>query len=133
MRSVARAIADHLVSNAVGTFGSNTGWAICVGIEQKQLPNTVVTVYDTGGSEVETDEQDVHRPSFQIRVRTLDYEDGYAKQDEIRALLLSINNTVIFDIRFLLVTVSSDIAMIQRDDNDRCIFTANYICVTQPT
>ncbi|MBU1110783.1 minor capsid protein [Patescibacteria group bacterium] len=74
-------IADYLASNGVGTVATN----IFVGT-LPDSPDTCIAVLDTGGSQpdqyIPTKE-----PTFQILIRSTDYDLGKTKLDLIRSLL----------------------------------------------
>lgn len=131
MRSPADDLSEVLADNAVGVIGANAGWSINVGIEPSS-PETAITLYDTGGLEPDTDKMEVFRPSIQVRVRGFSYRDGYAKQQEIRALLVALAPFTKEGSRYGGITASSEILAIGRDDNDRVLFTANYRVLREP-
>lgn len=129
--SPAHDLARYLVSQGVGALGGTAQWAISIAAEA-EVPDDVVTLYDTGGLEPDTDELDLTRPSVQVRVRSKDYPGAYSKQLAIRDLLTLPNRiTVSGGSVFLLVAMSSDIMSIGRDDNGRHVLTANYRTVRE--
>lgn len=107
-------------------FGGDLDWAGHVQREPVE-PDNVVTLYDTGGAEVELPrEGQLERPSFQIRVRGRSYQDCYNRQRSIRETLVE-NTTFLSDeFRYFTPLPTSDILDIGRDDNDRFRLTANY-------
>lgn len=126
MKSPAHDIAGYLASRGVGTFPGT----ISVHAEPAE-PANVVTLYDTGGLEPDTDELDLMRPTFQVRVRNLDPAAGYALQEVIRNLLMLPGRVVTADSAFVMITPSSDIASLGRDDNDRFLTTLNYSAIRE--
>jgi len=50
-------------------------------------PDDAVTLYDTGGFGLDTDDLSPSLPTFQIRVRSLSYVNAYEKQRVIRDLI----------------------------------------------
>jgi hypothetical protein len=92
-------------------------------------PDDAIVIYDTGGSEPDTDEMDVFRPSVRVRVRAKSYQEGYAKQELLRQVLD--DNLPIFALssRFSLVMPSDDIQGEGKDENDRHLFVVNYKCM----
>ncbi|MGE0366935.1 MAG: minor capsid protein [Phycisphaerales bacterium] len=128
--STAYEVAQYLASQSVGTFGGNSLWSIHVAREPSG-PDDVITVYDTGGEEPDTDEMDLYRPSFQVRTRSVDYLEGFQKQEAIRSLLILPNSLVMGTHRYVSVNMSSDILPIGSDDNNRYLITANYRCMKE--
>jgi hypothetical protein len=125
MKSPAHDLALHLAGLGIGTFGADSGWSINVSTEPAE-PDTVITLYDTGGDEPDTDELDLLRPTFQVRVRGDDYPVVYSKQEAIRDALILPGRIETADSVFLGIFMTSDILAIGRDDNDRHLLTANY-------
>lgn len=125
MNSLARDVALFLDAESVGAFPpASSGWAISVA-QEPASPDDAITVYDTGGLEPDTDELDVFRPTIQVRVRSRDYEGARAKHEVIRELLI-MQQPLVLATSSVLVSASSEIAGIGRDDNNRHILTANY-------
>ncbi len=121
MNSPAHDIALYLVANGVGTLPYTSGWAVSLALEPAN-PDNAVTVYDTGGQGPDTDELDLKRPTFQVRVRSASYVTAYAKQQAIRDLLIL--TQPIGD--FVGIEMTSDILAIGRDESSRHLLTANY-------
>lgn len=132
MSSAAFDIAARLAGLGIGTVGANTGWTIAVGAEPA-APDNAITIYNTGGDEPDTCEQDILRPAFQVRVRSTDYEAGHAKHVAIReALIRSIFATA--SARFASVRQASGPLDLGTDDRNRYLTTANYTALcTSPT
>lgn len=126
MKSPAHDLAVYLASRGIGTFPGT----ISVHAEPADPPD-VITLYDTGGSEPDTDELDLMRPTFQVRVRTLDPVAGYQTQETIRNLLMLQGRIVTQDSVFVMITPSSDIANLGRDDNNRFLTTLNYNAIRE--
>lgn len=136
MRSAAHDIALHIASAGLGVFGGASGWAVSVGTEPAS-PDTTITVYDTGGEGPDTDQLDIERPTIQVRVRSSKagsaYPDAHDKQRAIRALLHGIKGVTINGTRYAGITMTSEILVIGRDENDRFLMTANYRVIRQAT
>jgi hypothetical protein len=126
MKSPAHDLAIYLAAHGVGTFPGT----ISVHAEPA-APDNVVTLYDTGGLEPDTDQLDLMRPTFQVRVRNMDPAAGYVKQEQIRDLLMLPGRVVTADSTFVMITPSSDIASLGRDDNDRFLTTLNYSAIRE--
>lgn len=127
--SPAKAIATYLQSQSVGTLGATSGWALAYSTEPDAPPNAI-TIFDTGGPAPDTDQQNVLRPTIQVRVRSTGnaagYDAAYAKHQAIRDLLINLSGVTMSGIRVACVSMRSDILSIGRDDNDRHVLTANY-------
>lgn len=119
--STSQDIAKYLAAQSVGTFGTN----IFVGREPT-APDECTTIYDTGGQPPDTDTQDLLRPKFQVRVRSATYEGGYAKQTQIRDLLILNAPIQTADSVFVAIFVDTDFIALGRDDKERYISTMNY-------
>lgn len=129
-RSPAHDIAVWLGDNGHGTFAGNSGWAISVGTEPAK-PESCITLYDTGGGVDQPDAQ-FDDPTMQIRVRHKDYETGYEKIFSVTRALTLPTALETTDYHYSGFNVFTDIAMIGKDDNDRCIFTANLRLMREP-
>lgn len=130
MTSPAHELATYLASQGVGIFAGNDmdEWAISVGIEPAS-PDKVVTLYDEGGGEPDTDDLDIFRPLVRIRVRGpkgAGYVDAYAKHEEIRDLLITPAPLITQEIYFVGLRLASDIASQGKDDNERPVLAAVY-------
>lgn len=122
MTTPAHIIAKHLQSAGFGTLGAETGEAIFVSYEPEE-PSEIITVYDTGGENPDTFDQDLLRNTIQIRVKSDNYLTGYEKQKNIRLNLLADTNPVSGIIRaFQIGSINS----LGTDDKERFILTTNY-------
>lgn len=124
----AHEIALYVATQGLGVFGGSAGWVVGANGEPPS-PDTAITIYDTGGQDLDTDEQDVAQPSFQVRVRSKSQIDARQKQLDIRAILVRPGEDPAFDgvtLRFTAVQLTTDILFIGRDGNDRFLFTANF-------
>jgi len=93
--------------------------------EEPAIPNDCVTIYDTGGSDPMVVD-DVYSPTIQVRVRNLDSQAGYAKQYQIRDILVAAKNQIINSVDYVSMWQQGDIISIGRDENNRYILTSNY-------
>lgn len=125
MESPANDVARYLAAQGIGTFAGTSDWGVYAHVEPES-PNNCITVYDTGGSGPDTDEQDLGQPEFQVRVRCVEYSDGYAKQVAIRDLLILGGPITMASSTFVLVDMTSDVIPLGRDDSNRFLLTANY-------
>lgn len=126
MKSPAHDLAIYLSMNGVGTFPGTISMHV-----EPSTPDNVVTLYDTGGQEPDTDQLDLMRPTFQVRVRNLDPALGYAMQERIRDLLMLPGRIVTADSAFVMITPSSDIASLGRDETGRFLTTLNYSAIRE--
>jgi hypothetical protein len=124
MRSPAYSVAQHLAANGFGVFAASSGWSINAGSEPA-TPDTAITVFDTGGEEPDTDQRD-RRPTLQVRVRGPSYDDAYTKIDDIAYFLANARPVVLDGTRFVGFSITSDIAGLGKDDNNRHQFTVNF-------
>lgn len=123
--SPAQEIAFLLAIEGFGVVGAMSGWSISISGEPAE-PATAITIYDTGGQAPETDEMDVLRPTFQVRVRGPKYSDAYEKQKAVRKFLTKHAPVVIATVQCIQFVMTSEIMSLGRDDNDRHVLTANY-------
>lgn len=125
MSSTAFHIATYIAAQGLGTLSTD----IFVGGEPK-LPDTCITAYDTGGTHANAD-AGLWDTTFQIRVRSHSYLEGYALTEQIRDLLLNPTSRIIEDWYYTGFWLISDIAKIGRDESDRELFTVNFRCMRQ--
>lgn len=130
-RSPAHDTAVWLSDNSFGTFGADSGWSISVGTEPSS-PDQCITTYDTGGGVDQPDAQ-MFDPTMQVRVRAKTYEAGYDKATAVRDSLILPTAKVIGDFLYTGFWIFTDVAMIGKDDNERCIFTFNLRLMREPT
>lgn len=121
MTSPAYTIARYLETQNFGEWAND----INVSLEPSE-PVECITLYDTGGQDPDSDEQDVFNKTIQIRIRTLNYLETYIKLEQIRDLLI---NQTIAGING--IWMQGDILYIGRDDNDRHLFTTNFRLLIQ--
>ena len=120
---------DILVNAGVGTFAATSGWGIYISKEPAS-PDTVITLYDTGGSAPEylLDGTDMFRPNLQVRVRGEPggYMEAWSKAKEVVDALARLEPQTINGTFYAGVWQQTDIAILQYDDNDRPILTVNF-------
>jgi len=126
MASPSEGIKDLMVTGGVGSFGSETGWAIRIS-RQKDKPDSLVTIYDTAGLVPEPG-LDINRPGIQLLVRgdQNGYKATYAKCEEIRDLLLGLPSQTINGDLWASVVMTSDIIFLGYDEKDRPEFSLNF-------
>lgn len=106
------------------------GWGLFVSNEPEK-PGNCITVYDTGGGEEDTDELDISSPTFQVRIRCVNYAEGYERHRAIKRMLrqplLSAGERM-----YLGFMVTSDIAgMGMSEDKKHHILVASYRSIVQ--
>lgn len=139
MTTPAIELAQYLADNGIGARGGNTQWSIHVSREPTE-PDDAITLYDTGGSEPPAINLNLRDHALQVRVRSVDYVEGMAKQNAIFDLLAQPDAVIDGDPlernigahRYIGVWLTSEITAIGRDDNDRFLITANYELHRQP-
>lgn len=132
MPSTAYEVAQYLQANGLGEVGGSGAWSINVSREPV-APEDAITVYDTPGLEPDTDELDLIKPGFQVRVRCVSYLEGFAKQEAIRDLLILPSPLVMGGSRYVSIVLSIDINSIGRDEEDRHLLVASYRTVKERT
>lgn len=131
MSTPAYDVAQRLAALSLGTVGADAGWSIAVSREPI-APATAITVYDTGGGPVDTDDQDLGSPTVQVRVRSTDYLAAYAKQEAIRQALI-LSGFTGAGRRYYSAAAISGILAIGRDDADRFLLTQNFQLLSEAT
>lgn len=123
---------DVLVNAGVGTFAATSGWGIYIGSEPTS-PNTVITLYDTGGLSPNPVFL-LDFPTFQVRVRgnPNDYLGAYNKILGVRDVLLGFDSQDINTTRYDGVWQSSEIVSLGTD-KERFIFVANFRVAREPS
>ena len=119
-------IKDMLVSASIGVFKAVSGWAIYVA-EEPASPDTVVTVYDTGGQDSEPNIL-LDYPSVMVRVRGApgDYAAAWSKAQAVKDALLGKSAATVNSTRYVGIWIRGDINYLGRDDNRRPQFSLNF-------
>lgn len=125
MSNVIKEVAEYLEDNGIGTLGTDLGysWAPDDDLDVQ------VTVLDTGGVEPDR-ELPLSDPTFQIFIRSKDYDTGKTKLDAIRALLHQKTNVelVANGIYFYYIFLQAEGGHIGRNDAGDDEFSMNFIC-----
>lgn len=86
MNPLSEDVKDKLVAASIGTFASTSAWGIFINTEP-DLPDSCITLYDTGGPAPEEcfsrSINPLLRPSIQVRVRGTTYLATFAKMKAI--------------------------------------------------
>lgn len=127
MNSTSEDIKDMLVDeSSLGlTFATN----LFIGKEPVS-PDDCVTIYDTfgGGPSIGLDGQDTRYeyPAIQIRVRNTDYVAGWTLIQNIMTSLHARSHETWNDTLYTVIYCSSGPALLDWDDNGKCIFIVNF-------
>lgn len=114
-------IADYLEDQSIGTVATD----IFVGYTPS-TPDSCITVLDTGGSQPDP-YLPTKEPTFQILIRSLDYDAGKTKLDLIRtALHQKANFTPAGSNYCYFILAMSEGGHIGRDDNGFDLFSINF-------
>ena len=93
-------------------------------------PENAVTILDTPGEPPQLTlagkGEDYYYPSFQIRVRNIDYRTGYNLAHDIMVSLHSRASEVWNDTLYTVITCISDVSLMDWDDNGLCRFIVNF-------
>lgn len=134
MNSPALDIANYLAVNGIGTLGTN------LFVENTpHLPNDLVTVWNSGGSDPIVG-VDLYRPEVMILIHggPKKYEETYAKVQSIVTLLHGVGNMEIDDssggvpCRYLYILQSGDILRRPKDENNRFVFSVKFRMMRAP-
>ncbi len=125
--SVVEAIADYLQAQGRGTVGTD----IFIGL-MPDSPDTSVTVYESAGpGTIQTFGGGValDRVSIQISVRGVrdDYPTARNRAVTIRDTLASVTEVTQGSVRFVRLDPTGYVNSIGRDEEDRPVFTINFI------
>lgn len=127
--SPAYEIARYLEASGVAVWAADVGWSIGVA-QASDRPDTVITLQDEGGGEPDTDELDIQEFILHVRVRSAKdgagYNEAWAKQTEIRDLLIYPSPLVTDNMHFIGARMVGNISNLGRDTNDRHILMASY-------
>lgn len=123
-------IAQLLEDEGHGTQAATTGWGIYIG-KEPPAPATAITIYDTGGQIGNQDAQH-YEPAVQIRVRGPSYAAAILKAEQIRDELILRREVIIGDWHYTGFWLTSDVAKIGTDEDDREIFTFNLRLMREP-
>lgn len=117
-------IADYLEDNSLGTVG--------VDIFYSHLPdagNSCIAVYDTGGPQPEADIP-TKSPTFQVFIRSTDYNTGRGILDSVRSLLHRQSGATIGSTYFFFILAQSEGGHLGRNERGLEEFSINFISRT---
>lgn len=118
-------IKDMLVAEGLGlTFGTD----LFIGREPES-PNNCTTIFDTPGFAPEkyyTNEYRYFYPAVQVRVRNVDYLDGWDLINDIKLLLHNRGQETWNGTLYSLVMCSIEPALLNWDSNNRARFVTTF-------
>jgi len=128
MNSVAVDIADILVLSSSG-LSLTLATDLFIGQEPK-TPNECVTIYDRPGFAPTPVAETYDQPGFMIRVRgnRNDYAGAYEIAQDIKAYLHKMASQSVGSTRYVQILAEGDSNFIGYDDNQRPVFTLNFLC-----
>lgn len=122
---IAKAIADYLVTEGLGTFATD--------IFVSSLPPTpddCIAVIETNGDAPEVDIP-LYNPTFQVLIRNSSYATGSEKLAAVRDALHRVANITQNDIYFYYILANTNGGSIGKDGNGRDEFSINFRCKTR--
>lgn len=125
MSSPAYEMAQYLESLGIGVFAGSSGWSISVD-RAPVSPDNAITLQDQAGGEPDTDELDIRRPNLLIQVRSDDYRQGYAKQQEIMTALITPAPFTYNGIYYVGLRALSDVLSLGQDESNRFVTQCTY-------
>jgi len=117
-------IAEYLAGQGVGTEGTNLFHAYLP--DNATLP--VVLVRDTQGPTPDPYIPDIRTPTFQIFIRSADYDTGNSKLSTIRGLLQRKLMTTLVDsgILFRKIVANSEGGYLEKNESGQHEFSMNF-------
>jgi len=131
---VAKDIADRLVTQSIGTFAATSGWGIYISSEPIS-PDTVITIYNTGGVDEPNPKWRLESRSFQIRVRGAEngYTAAYSKAEAIKNQLLGLGPITLNLTNYIGIWMTTNILFLRYDDSRRPIFVMSFRSECEPS
>lgn len=118
----------------LGTSGSNSAgidmYDIFIGREPAEPTNTI-SVFETAGypPQLNMDKEEKYEyPSFQIRVRSTSYTEGWSQVSAIKDVLHGRANEQWGDVYYIVIYCQSGPALLDYDKNQRVRFIINFNC-----
>ncbi len=118
LRPLSREIVQLIDERNIGEYAID----IFIG-KQPNDPDNCVTIYDTGGPE-QNPKYNIDNSNLQIKVRDIEYYNGYKKIFYIKSILEGIKPTIVYGDKIIGCWVSN-ITHMKYDENDRAIFIMN--------
>ena len=129
MNPVSEDIKDFITASDIGAgeFAATSGWSVSIS-EMSESPDTCILISDTGSWKGPDPRNAIYFPSFQILIRGAkgDYLLAYAKAEEVRDALHTVNNETVNNARYIQILCSADILYTGRDGEQRPLFSINF-------
>lgn len=136
MNPVSVDIKDLLVTAGIGSFASDSAWAINISYEP-DTPSDTITIYDTGGPKpsyhMTAGTRGMLYSDFMVRVRSNSYVNAWNKMWDI---LESIDHKGHFtveadssseaDVRYSDIQKQTEVEFLRKDNNERTILICNF-------
>lgn len=131
MKALSEVMKDLLVAANVGVEADQSGsvWGIFRGVEP-DMPDNCITLYDTPG-DAPNPLLRLDNPRVQVRVRSFDYDEAYAKGEEIKSKLLGLPSQTIDGIIYVGIWIVIDNSFVLTDDKGRALFTTTYRAIRE--
>lgn len=93
-------------------------------------PDNVICLYDTGGyNPTDTkDGREYERPTFQVKIRNISYDAGYAIAEKVKDALHLVRDKNINGHFYSEIKQMTDILSLGKDTKERSEFTVNFEC-----
>lgn len=120
-------VIQHLHNQAIGVSASTLFRGYL-----PESPDAAIAVLDTGG--VAGDHYvPTKNPTFQVMIRSVDYDTGRAKLDAVITALdqKKMQTLVPNGTFFMSIYALTPGGHLGRDENDRDLFSVNFICLTR--
>ncbi|TCS80377.1 minor capsid protein [Tepidibacillus fermentans] len=114
-------IALYLQQKGIGTIGTD--------IFKGQLPATpdnAIALFEYAGEPQDLTDANLEYPGLQVLVRNKSYSAGRQKIEQVRNTLHGLTETVINNVRYLLIQAKQSPEALPRDESDRAIFVVNF-------
>ena len=121
-------IADLLILSSSG-LSFVQGTDLFIG-QEPDIPDECITIYDRPGFAPENIIEVYDKPGFMVRIRGAkkDYSGAYNNAQDIKEYLHKMADETINATRYIGIWAEGDANFIGYDDNNRPIFTLNFIC-----
>lgn len=134
MSSPADILAAYLIDRGIGLEAPATPWPITVGF-MPDKGNEALTTYDNGGKlegKIQRTGKSILKPGIQVKVRSIDYEGGWDKAQDVFGLFDSTKNfQLTFNTHLWMIQAVHNTTPImslgQEDNTRRHRFTINAI------
>lgn len=121
------------IKSLITAHAASSGWQIDIGM-MPESPVKVININDTGGWDLPNPAWLLDYPSIQVLVRgeVNGYLDTWREAKAVKDLILGIDAQVLNGDRFDGIIMSSDLAYIGRDEEQRPLFSMNFALFVEP-